>query len=273
MAKTILVVDDEKGFVSLIESALTQNGYRVLAAYDGEQAMQQVNKSVPDLILLDVRMPKMSGLAFYNAICLPSTSLPLCPVIVMTAHELMEDVFKDLAVAGFMTKPVKIEELLVKVNRIFADQEKQIQRNEALLETAQKKVMVVDDNPDTVSKISCLFLNEGYLVSVSRSADAISKLTTGPLPELILMRHGLPGNPMIPVASYLRSIPKGRHVTLIVYVEDARNLNPLEESELMSYVGKKNLAEIGNLDGLLTQCRRVLNPPREKKPDIGNVLT
>ena len=61
MAKTILVVDDEPGSVQMFESALKDRGYRVITAADGEEALARARKEKPDLILLDIMMPKVDG--------------------------------------------------------------------------------------------------------------------------------------------------------------------------------------------------------------------
>jgi len=61
MKKKILVVDDEKDYVELIKNILTAHGYEVNIAYNGEEAMDAVNKEKPDLIILDIKMPKMNG--------------------------------------------------------------------------------------------------------------------------------------------------------------------------------------------------------------------
>ena len=61
MSKTIMVVDDEKRLVSLVESYLNQEGYRVVSAYNGKEAMTVARREKPDLIVLDVMMPEMDG--------------------------------------------------------------------------------------------------------------------------------------------------------------------------------------------------------------------
>ena len=64
MAKTIMVVDDEKRLVALVESYLTQEGYRVVSAYNGKDALTVARREKPDLIVLDVMMPEMDGYEF-----------------------------------------------------------------------------------------------------------------------------------------------------------------------------------------------------------------
>lgn len=68
--KYILIVEDEKSLSEAYEIILKKEGYKVEAAYDGEQALEYTGKGDPDLIMLDLRMPKMSGIEFlrkYNA--------------------------------------------------------------------------------------------------------------------------------------------------------------------------------------------------------------
>ena len=64
MTKTIMVVDDEKRLVSLVESYLTQEGYRVVTAHNGLDALSVARREKPDLIVLDVMMPEMDGYEF-----------------------------------------------------------------------------------------------------------------------------------------------------------------------------------------------------------------
>ena len=67
MPQTILIVDDEKRLVSLVQSYLAQEGYRVLTAYNGRDALPLAKKEKPDLIILDIMMPEMNGYDFMRA--------------------------------------------------------------------------------------------------------------------------------------------------------------------------------------------------------------
>ncbi|MDD5712462.1 MAG: response regulator, partial [Smithellaceae bacterium] len=68
MSKTILVVDDEKDIVELISYNLEREGYNVLKAYDGEEALRVAKERKPSLIVLDLMLPKMSGLDVCRAL-------------------------------------------------------------------------------------------------------------------------------------------------------------------------------------------------------------
>jgi DNA-binding response OmpR family regulator len=112
----ILVVDDEVRNVKLMEAILAPRGYTVVQAYNGEEALQQVQQQRPDLILLDVMMPGMDGFT----VCKRLKDNPdtyLIPVVIMTALGQTEDRIKgiDAGADDFLTKPVNRDELLARI--------------------------------------------------------------------------------------------------------------------------------------------------------------
>jgi DNA-binding response OmpR family regulator len=82
MSKTIMVVDDEKRLVSLVESYLSQEGYRVVSAYNGKEALNVARREKPDLIVLDVMMPEMDGYEFMRKHRADNNT----PIILLTAR-------------------------------------------------------------------------------------------------------------------------------------------------------------------------------------------
>lgn len=120
MPKTIMVVDDEPVALELSRRKLEENGYDVMVAHDGNQALQLLSKKMPDLILLDVQMPGMNGYTFI----MERAKLPQfksIPVIVLTAHNEMEPLFKRHGVKSYLVKPLKLQELLDKVKLILGE--------------------------------------------------------------------------------------------------------------------------------------------------------
>ena len=67
MPQTILIVDDERRMVSLLQSYLQQEGYRVVTAYNGREALSVAQTENPDLVVLDIMMPEMNGIDFMQA--------------------------------------------------------------------------------------------------------------------------------------------------------------------------------------------------------------
>ncbi len=113
MARKILVVDDEKPIVDLISFNLKKEGHEIIEAHDGEQAYNMALSEKPDLILLDVMLPKMDGFT----VCRKLREKISTPIIMITAKE--EEVDKvlglELGADDYMTKPFGIRELIARV--------------------------------------------------------------------------------------------------------------------------------------------------------------
>lgn len=113
MQKTILVIEDEKAIVDILSFNLEREGYRVLAAFDGEEGVVLAKSENPDLILLDLMLPKMDGFEVCKYIRRNMTT----PIIMLTARE--EEVDKvlglELGADDYMTKPFSMRELLARV--------------------------------------------------------------------------------------------------------------------------------------------------------------
>jgi len=119
MSKIILIVDDEPVAREFARKRISDNGYTVITAADGVEALAAIAQSKPDLILLDVEMPKMNGYTFVGELAKMNFN-PKIPVIVLTAHEELGPIFKRHGVRGYLIKPLNIEQVLVKIKE-FTD--------------------------------------------------------------------------------------------------------------------------------------------------------
>ncbi len=117
MTRKILVVDDTKNVQVLLSDFLTGQDFEVLTASDGREALQAVNESNPDLILLDIMMPNMDGYQFISHLRRESNT----PVIMITAKQQEADVIHgfDLGADDYITKPFRLRELLVRMRAVL----------------------------------------------------------------------------------------------------------------------------------------------------------
>ena len=134
MAYQILVVDDEKLIVKGIKFSLEQDGMEVTAAYDGEEALQNIKEKNFDLMVLDVMLPKMDGLE----VCQQTREFSQVPIIMVTAKG--EDMDKIMGLEycadDYITKPFNILELKARIKAILRRSVKK-----APDETQEKKVL------------------------------------------------------------------------------------------------------------------------------------
>ena len=117
MPGKILVVDDEMEIVELVRSYLSQAGFKVVAAYDGEDALIQFKLESPDLIILDLMLPKLDGFDVARKIRQESN----VPIIMLTARTQAEDRVAGLELGGddYVPKPFNPRELVARVRAIL----------------------------------------------------------------------------------------------------------------------------------------------------------
>lgn len=113
MSQKILVVDDERLIVDSVKYGLQKEGYSVVVAYDGEQAIAQARAEKPDLVVLDIQLPKKDGWAVCREIRLDSRA----PIIMLTARNDEADkvLGLELGADDYLVKPFSLRELLARV--------------------------------------------------------------------------------------------------------------------------------------------------------------
>ncbi|SFS71588.1 response regulator transcription factor [Marininema halotolerans] len=150
MSKKVLVVDDEPSIVKLVQFNLEKEGYQVLVASDGEAALSKVSEEQPDLIVLDLMLPKVDGLEVCKQVRAQNHHLPILMLTAKT-EEFDKVLGLELGADDYMTKPFSPRELTARVKAI-------LRRMEAMRQT--------DENtPNQLLKIGDLIIDiEGYEV-------------------------------------------------------------------------------------------------------------
>ncbi len=114
--KTILIVDDDKNLRRLYKSEFEADGYRIVLAESGQQALDAVAQEIPDLIVLDIRMQEMDGLEAMARILREHKRIP---VILNTAYSCYQDNFLTWAAEGYVIKSSDLQPLKEKVREVL----------------------------------------------------------------------------------------------------------------------------------------------------------
>jgi len=120
MAKKILIADDEQNIVISLEFLMKREGYEVSIANDGEEAVARIRAELPDLVLLDVMMPKKSGFEVCQEVK-ADPALQSVRILMLTAKGRDAEVAKGLALGAdaYMTKPFSTKELVERVRSML----------------------------------------------------------------------------------------------------------------------------------------------------------
>src|SRR5688572_21793529 len=121
MPKKILVVDDERNMVRLLQVNLEREGYEVVTAFDGMEGLQKARTENPDLVLLDITMPRMDGFEVLNVLR-TNTDTSDMPVVILTARSKDADVFQgyETGADAYLTKPLHPNELTAVIRRMLS---------------------------------------------------------------------------------------------------------------------------------------------------------
>lgn len=114
MTTSVLVVEDDSGLQNYLKELLLDNGYAVYTVGDGVAALNYLQKTTPDLVVLDLGLPNMSGEAVCQEV---QKKYPGLPIIILTAKDSTSDIVRglDLGADDYMTKPFVAEELLARI--------------------------------------------------------------------------------------------------------------------------------------------------------------
>lgn len=182
MTKKILVIDDDRGNVKLIQSALEKRGFEIFSAFDGKEGLMLLPTVNPDLIILDVEMPIMNGYMFMmnlkDNVKYQSTS-----VIVLTAHANNQPIFQLRKVKHYLVKPINVELLLEKIFQCLA----------AKIEIFDTKVLIIENNATQIKLMAHYVDKAGFknLIFANNAHEGIEKarLTN---PDVVVIRDKLP---------------------------------------------------------------------------------
>ena len=170
--KNILVVDDDPSIRELLRQELQAAGYTVFEAKDGAEVLEQVERNQPDLIILDVMMPKING---FDVVAMLKTNINMMnlPIIILSIVEDHERGYR-LGVDRYLTKPINDNLLLHEIDGLLSRQ------------STTKRVMLVEDGTDTTTEIAKLLEARDYeVITISNSQQLIPEAIVAK-PDLVV---------------------------------------------------------------------------------------
>ena len=209
--KKILVIDDEEDLRENLKYVLQMKGYEVQLAEDGVKGLKVLEDYTPDLIILDLNMPNMGGIEFYQRICV--RDLPIYPVFVLTARANMEKFFKDFNVDGFMAKPFEIKELLGEVNYILNKKSASSDSDSI----GPKKIFIVEMDEAVSGKIAVALLNKGFTVNLAHSGAAAIERISKDIPDVVCVNMNMSDISGEIVIQKLRRMAKTSGIKSLLY--------------------------------------------------------
>lgn len=122
-SNNILVIDDSNTNLVLLESLFKRNGYRVLSAMSGKEALDLISKTLPDLIFLDLKMPEIDGFEFMKLLR-DNSDWAEIPVVILSAISDKETIIRgiEMGVVDYLTKPLEIEKVIHLTRNILSSQ-------------------------------------------------------------------------------------------------------------------------------------------------------
>lgn len=210
----ILIVDDDPDILDIITAVLETQPYRLKTARDGEECLELIEEEIPDLLILDLLMPRMDGFAVIKELRGSPKYSDLSIIILTTV---MEDASRrryeletgmGMDVQDYIEKPVTPDELLRRVK--------------AVLE--QPYILVVDDDPDMLEGIMSVLQSRPYKLQTAKDGQQCIEMIGKKVPDLLILDLLLPKMDGFGVIRELRKNPKHAELPIIVLtaiLEDA----------------------------------------------------
>jgi CheY-like chemotaxis protein len=210
----IMVVDDDPDILDGITVVLETQPYRLQTARDGEQCLRLIEEEIPDLLVLDLLMPRMDGFAVIRELRSTPKYAGL-DILVLTT--VIEDASRrryeletglEMDVQGYLEKPVPPAELLRHVKRILE----------------QPYILVVDDDPDILEGITAVLETLPYRLQTARDGRQCLELMNKNLPDLLILDLLMPRMDGFAVIRKLRNDPRYSELPIMILttvIEDA----------------------------------------------------
>jgi signal transduction histidine kinase/DNA-binding response OmpR family regulator len=234
--KSVLIVDDDPTVHDVLRATIAKEGYRLLHAYDGAQALELARSEKPDVITLDVMMPKLDGWTVLGRLKSDPALAPI-PVIMLTIVD-ERTMGYSLGASEYMTKPVDRNRLIELLRRFAAT-------------TREAVVLVVDDSADVRAVVRATVEKAGLkTVEAENGQAALDWLTKNPAPALVLLDLMMPVMDGFTFLEQVKHVPALSQVPIVVLtakdLTEAERRMVNERTLLVLTKGAQPLSSLGS---------------------------
>jgi DNA-binding NtrC family response regulator len=188
----VLLVDDEEEFLASVTKPLGRRGFEVTTAPDGSKALELIGARKFDVVVLDVKMPGMSGDQVFREV---KKLRPGLPVIMLTGHGTIQQAFQTSkeGVFEYLAKPCDVEALTEVLRRATQDIRSRGADDPALSESERVRVMLVDDEEDLLESLSKALGRRGMAVETAPDGEKALGKAEGNVFDVVVLDMKMPG--------------------------------------------------------------------------------
>ena len=249
-SKKILIVDDEPAIVEILSSRLKASGYEVCSASDGVEACEKVKSEQPNLIIMDVLMPRMTGFEAMKKIREDPQSRGI-PALVISARGSMKEYFADITGVEFIAKPYDPKELVSRIEALLGH---------TAAQSGAKRVILVGVEDFLVDKIRIFLSSLGYQILIALNEEDAFSLAKNLRPNFILCQFWEEESVLDAkkLSGKLAEHAALVHVPLYVYSKEALSLDAMRTfkgDRLITYAATSDLLKkLGILVGKMVSA-------------------
>lgn len=244
---TVLFIDDDPVIQEMVGGRLRMEGYIVLPAPGGEDALEMLEKITPDLIILDVSMPGLGGLGFLRQLAERHGATPPAPVVIFSVRTELEPFFSDTSVSAFFPKTGNPDRFIYLINQILQESRPGT-RNAMRVPPVKWRLLLVDNDEDQRYHLRHFFNRNGFDVHTIDGGHTVLAAASEKSPHAILIKYLLPHINGPTLAQQLGTHPETQHIPVIIYddtglhaaprqcIHARRVLNSAKDSLLLSSV-------------------------------------
>lgn len=244
---TILFIDDDPAIQEMVGGRLRMEGFIVLPAPGGEDALEMLEKITPDLIILDVSMPGLGGLGFLRLLAERHGVTPPAPVVIFSVRTELEAFFSETSVSAFFPKTGSPDRFIYLINQVMQEN-RPGPKTDITVPPVKWRLLLVDNDENQRYHLRHYFNRNGFDVHAIDGGHTILAAASEKNPHAILIKYVLPHFNGPNLAQQLGTHPATQHIPVIIYddtglhtstrhcIHARRVLNSAKDSLLLSSV-------------------------------------